>query len=55
MEYKIEEPIDIIFDAIEDLIEIGELVGHPYSPEQVNDLRFIIVSKNRIFRGNIRK
>ena len=27
MEYRIEEPIDIICDTIEDLIEIGELAG----------------------------
>ena len=29
---KIEEPIDIIFDAIEDLVEIGKLVGRSFTP-----------------------
>ena len=45
MEYKMEEPIDIILDAIEDLVDIGELVGRPYSPEKFVDLGYIILSK----------
>ena len=38
MEYSIDEPIAIIFDAVEDLVEIGELAGRPYSPLQIVDL-----------------
>ena len=30
VEYQIQEVISIIFDAIEDLAEIGELAGRPY-------------------------
>ena len=30
MEYQIQEPVAIIFDAVEDLAEIGELAGGPY-------------------------
>ena len=33
MEYNLEEPINIIFDAVEDLVEIGELSGRPYSAQ----------------------
>ena len=55
MEYKLEEPINIIFDAVEDLVEIEELAGRLYTPEQVIDLGYIILSKKRIFRGDIRK
>ena len=36
MEYKIEESIDITFDAIENIVEIRELGGHMYSPQTGN-------------------
>ena len=55
MEYKLEEPINIIFDAVEDLVEIEELAGRPYTPEQAIDLGYIILSKTWFFRGEIRK
>ena len=55
IEYNLEEPTDIIFDAVEDLLEIGELSGRPYSAQQIFDLGCIILSKNRIFRSDIRK
>ena len=32
MTYGIAEPIDIIFDAIDDIREIGELAARPYIP-----------------------
>ena len=50
-----EEPIDLIYDAVEDLREIGELLARPYSPAQIVDLGYIILAKNRLFRGDIRK
>ena len=55
MEYQIQEPIATIFDAIKDLAEIGELAERPYSPHQIVNIGYIVLSKNRIFRGNIRK
>ena len=55
MEYNLEKPIDIIFDAIEDLVETGELTRRPYSAQQIVDLGYIILSKKRIFRSDIRK
>ena len=55
MDYKIDEPIAIIFDAIEDLVEISELPGSPYTADQVVDIGYIVLSKNRIFRSDIRK
>ena len=55
IEYAIEELITIIFDTIEDLVEIRELAGRPYSMQQVVDLGYIIISKNRIFRSGICK
>ena len=55
MDYKIDEPIAIIFDAIEDLVEIAELAGRPYTADQIVDIGYIVLSKNRIFRSDIRK
>ena len=55
MEYQIQEPIAIIFDAIEDLAEIGETAGRLYSSDQIINIGYIVLSKNRIFRSDIRK
>ena len=55
MKYNLEEPINIIFDAVEKPVEIDELDGRPYSAQQIVDLGYIILSKNRIFRSDIRK
>ena len=54
MEYRLEEPINIIFDTVEDLSKIEELTRRPYSPQQILDLGYIILSTNWIFRDNIR-
>ena len=37
-EYTMEETIDIIFNAIEDLVVMGELAGRLYSVQQVVNL-----------------
>ena len=55
MDYTIDEPIAIIFDAVEDLVEIVELDGRPYSAYQIAYIGYIVLSKNRIFRLDIRK
>ena len=55
MTYLIEVAIDIIFSAIEDLVKIGELAGHPFSPVQIIDLGFIVIMKHQIFRIDIKK
>ena len=55
LEYKIEEPIDILFNTIEDLGEIAELARRPYFPAQIVYLGYIVVSKNRVFRSDIWK
>ena len=55
MDYTIDEPISIIFDAVEDVVEIVELAGSPYSLDQIVDIGYIILFKNRIFRSDIRK
>ena len=35
MEHTMEEPINIIFDTIEDLVGVGELAGRLYSAQKV--------------------
>ena len=55
MDYTIDEPIAIIFDAVEDLIEIAELAGRPCSTDQIFDIGYNVVSKNKIFRSDVRK
>ena len=55
MEFNLKESIDIIFDAVEDLVEIGELAGRPYFTQQIINLGYIILSKNRMLRSDIQK
>ena len=45
MDYTIDEPISIIFDAVEDLVKIVELDGRPYSPDQIVDIGYIIIQE----------
>ena len=49
MKYQIQEPISIIFDAIKDLAKIGKLAGRLYSPDQIVDIGYIVLSTNIIF------
>jgi len=55
MEYKLTKPTNVIFSAIEDLQELAELPGRYFTPQQINDCGYMIVSKHRIFRSDIRK
>ena len=55
VKYLIDHPINIILFVVEDLIEIGELECRHYSPQQIVDLGYIIISKHQIFRSDIRK
>ena len=43
MEYKIEEHVNILFNAIEALGEIWKLAGRPYYPAQIVNLGYIII------------
>ena len=53
--YQISEPIDVIFDAVEDLCEIADIAGTAYTPEQKVNIGFLIVSKQRVLRSDVRK
>ena len=52
--YYISDPIDTIFNEIEDLAELGELSAKPFSESQLIDFGFIIINKCRAFRSDIR-
>ena len=55
MNYIINEPIAIIFDAVKDLVKIVELAERPYSAYQIVDIGYIVLFKYRIFCSDIRK
>ena len=55
MEYQLEEPIDVIFSAIEDLQELEELAGRSFTSYQIVDIGYLIMSKHRIFRSDMQK
>ena len=53
--YSITDPIDDIFNAVEDLCEIAEFAESPYSPRQQVNIGYLIVNRQPIFRGDVRK
>ena len=55
MPYDIVEPIDTIFDAVDDLREIAELANRPYTATQMVDLGYIVVSQLPLFRSDVRR
>ena len=54
-QYSIDETIDVVFSAVEDLIDIGKLSGRTYPSQQIVDLGNLVISKHRIFRSDIWK
>ena len=55
MSYNINEPISVIFEAVDDLRKIAKLAKRPYTNQQMVDLGYIVVSKLPIFRSDIRR
>ena len=53
MSYNIDEPISVIFNAVNDLREIAELANRTYTNQQMVDLAYIVVSKLPTFRSDI--
>ena len=54
MTYNLTEPITVIFDAVDNQRELGELTGKHYTPSQIADLSFLVISNYPIFRDNVR-
>ena len=55
MLYSITNPIDGTCNAVEELIELTELAGYPYTTIQQVNMGYLIVSKKCIFRDDVRK
>ena len=49
------DPINQIFNKIEDLTKVGELSDKPFTENQLIDFVFIIINKYRAFRSDIRE
>ena len=53
--YDVSYPIYDIFNSVEDLCEIAELANCPYSARQQVNIGSLIVSKQPIFRSDVRR
>ena len=53
--YNVSDPIDDIFNSVEDLCKIAELTNFPYSARQQFNIGYLIVSKQPIFRSDVRR
>ena len=53
--YDMADPINQIFNEIEDLAELGELSNKPFTESQLIDFGFIIINKCRAFRNDVRE
>ena len=51
--YDIIEPIDVIFNAVDNLREIADFAGRSYSLVQMVDLRNFLITKQLIFRSDV--
>ena len=47
MSYNINKLIDVIYSSIDDLHEIAEMVGRPYTPEHLVSMGYIIIANFR--------
>jgi len=54
MSYDIVDPIDVILNDADDLRKISKLSQRPYTPHQIADIGYIIISKLPIFRLDVR-
>ena len=55
MTYDMTKPIMVIFDAVNDQRELGELTGKSYTPSQIVYLTFLVVSNYPISSNNMRR
>jgi len=49
MQYNIDEPINIIYTSVNNLREIAEMAGTPYTPEQLVDLGYMVIASQPVF------
>jgi hypothetical protein len=54
LHYDISQPVDTVFNAIDDLSELAEHAGSPMSPQQMIDLAYVIFAKQPILQQDLR-
>jgi hypothetical protein len=54
MHYDISQPVDIVFNAIDDLSDLAEHALSPLSPQQMIDLAYVIFARQPILQQDIR-
>ena len=54
MSYDLGDPVEIVFNAVDDLRKIEELAGNLYTPMQMVDLGYIIISNNSLLCSDLR-
>ena len=53
MHYDISQPVDTVFNAIEDLAELAERTVSPMSAQQMIDLAYVIFAKQPILQHDL--
>ena len=48
MQYSIDKPIKIVYTSVDDLREIAEMAGKPYTPDQLVDLGYMVVTSQPV-------
>jgi len=54
MHYDISKPVDIVFNAIDDLADLADHARSPMSPQQMLDLAYVIFARQPILQPDIR-
>jgi hypothetical protein len=54
MHYDISQPVDTVFNCIDDLSELADHAGSPMSPQQMIDLAYVIFAKQPILQQDLR-
>jgi hypothetical protein len=54
MHYDINQPVDVVFDAIEDLVDLAEHADSPMSLRQMIDMAFVIFAKQPVLQQDLR-
>ena len=54
MHYDISQPVDVVFNAIDDLADLAEHALSPMSPQQMIDLAYVIFARQPILQQDLR-
>jgi heptaprenylglyceryl phosphate synthase len=54
MHYDITQPVDIVFNTIEDLADLAEHANSPMSEQQQIDMAYVILARQPILQHNVR-